>query len=240
MECREFIIDGKISAAEHVLEQHTEIIVLSHGLGGDGGTIYKYFEYFNKHNKGVFSFDYPCHGHRKENYKEYTVENCLKTLDKVYKYITGKYPDKKISFLATSLGSLYLYKYIIDNEPKINKVLFKCMPLQNADNMRKAFFKNEKIKKGYFTVYPGLDLPKKLLVELNDLESSLTEIKCIDKKNILFVHGTNDELAEIKNIRTICNNFHYSLKEVDGTNHNFKSNNGKIILTDTIHNFLGE
>lgn len=240
MECIEFKINGEISAAEHISKEHDEIIVLSHGLGGNGGTIYKYFEYFDKKNKGVFSFDYPCHGHRKESYENYTVDNCLKTLDEVYNYLINKYPNKNISFLATSLGSLYLYKYIISYKPNIKKVLFKCMPLNNSKNMRKMFFKKENKNNDYFTVYPGFDLPKNLLNELDVLEKTLTVIKNIDKKNILFIHGTEDELASFHDIKDFCGKFNYELKEVAGGDHSFKTNNSKTILEETINEFLGE
>ena len=240
VECIEFKINNEISAAEYISDQHSEIIVLSHGLSGNGGTIYSYYEYFDKQNKGVLSFDYPCHGYRNDNYKNYTVDNCLNTLNEVYKYLIKKYPNKKISFLGTSLGSLYLYKYILDNKPKIEKVLFKCMPLENSKNMTKMFLNDENKDKDYFTVFPGLDLPKTLLNELKTLEYGLKEIDYLSKEKILFIHGTADKLANFEKTKDFCEKFNYNLKVVYGGDHNFKENNSKSVLMDTINEFLGE
>ena len=236
MECVEFKLNGNISAAEHILDKHTEIIVLSHGLGGSGGTIYSFYEYFDSKNKGVFSFDYPCHGYRKEEYTYFTVDNCLKTLDEVVKYLARKYPDKKISFLATSMGSLYLYKYLMDERSNVNKVLFKCIPFNNKESMSKLFLDGET---DYFIIDGGFKVPKKLIDDLDQLEKSLDEIKYIDKNNILFVHGTKDEIANVKYTRDFCKKYDYNLKEIEGANHNFKLNNTKPVLLDITHDFLG-
>ena len=240
MKCIEFKINDKISVAEHISDKHSEIIVLSHGLGGSGGTIYNYYDFFDKHNKGIFSFDYPCHGYRKDTYKDYTIDNCLNTLNEVYNYLRNKYPKKEISFLGTSLGSLYLYKYILDNKPEIKRVLFKCMPLENSKKMSKMFLNKENKEKDYFTVLSGLDLPKKLLNELDNLEKSLKEINYLDKNNILFIHGTADKLANYTKIKQFCEKYNYKLKTVDDGDHNFKENNSKEILMNTINEFLGE
>lgn len=240
MKCIEFNLNDNISVAEYILDKHTEIIVLSHGLGGSGGTIYSFYEYFDSKNKGVFSFDYPCHGYREEKYTSYNVDNCLKTLDEVYKYLIKKYPDKKISFLATSMGSLYLYKYLMEKKPKVNKILFKCMPLNNKKTMSRLFINNDTKGKDYFTINTELKLPKKLIDDLDKTEKSLTDIKYIDKSNLLFVHGTNDEIADIKYIKDFCKKYDYNLKEIEGANHNFKTNNTKPILIKIICEFLGE
>lgn len=59
------------------------------------------------------SFDFPYHGERKNRYNKYTVKNCLKTIDNVYKFVVKKYSNIKIDFMGKSLGSLYLYNEIL-------------------------------------------------------------------------------------------------------------------------------
>ena len=77
-----------------------------------------------------------------------------------------------------------------------------------------------------------------MLDDLNELERNLSDITCTDKKNILFIHGTADNVASLDDVRQLCNKFNYNLYEIDGADHNFKKNNSKEILNNTIVKFL--
>ena len=182
-----------------------EIIILCHGLGGNKNFYHPLEEKLMKINIGLISFDFPYHGERKNKYTTYTVKNCLKTIDNVYKYVLKQYKGIKIDFMGKSLGALYLYSYLQQKNPKINKVIFQCMPLNNKIKMTHDFFNNPKNTDKYFCVGYERKLPKKILDDLEELESNLLDIKCIDIKNILFIHGTEDKVASLSKVKKICN-----------------------------------
>lgn len=225
---------------EVIPEQMDEIIILCHGLGGNKNFYHPLEEKLMKINVGLISFDFPYHGERKNKYTTYTVKNCLKTIDNVYKCVLKQYKGIKIDFMGKSLGSLYLYSYLQQNNPKINKVIFQCMPLNNKVKMTHDFFNNPKNTDKYFCVGYGRKLPKKLLDDLEELESNLLDIKCTDKKNILFIHGTDDKVASLNDVKKLCNKFHFNIYEIAGADHNFKADNSRKKLEDKIIEFLKE
>ena len=140
--------------------------------------------------------------------------------------------------MGKSLGSLYLYSYLQQNSSKINKVIFQCMPLNNKVKMTHDFFNNPKNTDKYFCVGYRRKLPKKLLDDFEELESNLLDIKCTDKKNILFIHGTDDKVASLNEVKKLCNRFHFNIYEIASADHNFKENNSMKKLEDKIIDFL--
>ena len=222
-----------------VIPKHMdEVVILCHGLGGNKNFFHPLEEKIADTNIGIISFDFPYHGERKNKYTTYTVNNCLKTIDNVYKYVVMQYDGVKVSFMGKSLGSLYLYAYLQQKSPSVDKVIFQCLPLNNKVKMIYDFFNNPKNTDKYFCVGYGRKLPKKLLDDLNELERNLSDITCTDKKNILFIHGTADNVASLDDVRQLCNKFNYNLYEIDGADNNFKKNNSKEILNNTIVKFL--
>lgn len=223
---------------EVIPEQMNEIIILCHGLGGNKNFYHPLEEKLVKINIGLISFDFPYHGERKNKYTTYTVKNCLKTIDNVYEYVLKQYKGIKIDFMGKSLGSLYLYSYLQQNSSKINKVIFQCMPLNNKVKMTHDFFNNPKNTDKYFCVGYRRKLPKKLLDDFEELESNLLDIKCTDKKNILFIHGTDDKVASLNEVKKLCNRFHFNIYEIASADHDFKANNSMKKLEDKIIDFL--
>ena len=223
---------------ETIPKHMNEIIILCHGLGGSKNSFRPLEEKLADINIGSVSFDFPYHGTRQYKYTSYTVKNCLKTIDNVYKYVVKQHDGVKISFMGKSLGSLYLYTYLQQKSPSVDKVIFQCLPLDNKARMIHDFFNNPKNTDKYFGVGYGRKLPKKLLEDLDELERNLSDIVCTDKKNILFIHGTADDVASLDELKQFCNRFHFKLYEITGADHNFKSNNSREKLNNKIVDFL--
>ena len=215
-----------------------EVVILCHGLGGNKNNFHSLAEILAKINVGTISFDFPYHGERKNKYTTYTVQNCLKTIDNVYKYATKQYAGVKISFIGKSLGALYLYAYLQTNNPLVHKVIFQCLPLNNKKKMTDDFLGNLKNTDKYFWVGYGKKLSKKLLDDLDKLEKNLSDITCTDKNNILFINGTKDKVALLEDVKQLCNKFHYNLYEIAGADHNFKVNNSKEKLKNATVKFF--
>ena len=215
-----------------------EVLILCHGLGGNKNFFLPLEEKLADINIGIVSFDFPYHGERKNKYTTYTVKNCLKTIDNVYKHVIKQYDGVKVSFMGKSLGSLYLYVYLQQKSPLAYKVIFQSLLLNNKEKMAHDFFNNPKNTDKYFCVGYGRKLPKKLLDDLDELERNLSDITCTDKKNILFIHGTADTIASLENVRQLCDKFHFNLYEIVGADHNFKVNNSKKKLNDKIVEFF--
>ena len=215
-----------------------EVLILCHGLGGNKNFFHPLEEKLADINIGIVSFDFPYHGERKNKYTTYTVKNCLKTIDNVYKHVIKQYDGVKVSFMGKSLESLYLYVYLQQKSPLAYKVIFQSLLLNNKEKMAHDFFNNPKNTDKYFCVGYGRKLPKKLLDDLDELERNLSDITCTDKKNILFIHGTVDTIASLENVRQLCDKFHFNLYEIVGADHNFKVNNSKKKLNDKIVEFF--
>lgn len=223
---------------EVVPKHMKEIIILCHGLGENKSFCYPLEEKLSKINIGIISFDFPYHGEQKNRYTTYTVKNCLKTIDSVYKYAIKQYVNVKINFMGKSLGAFYLYVYLQQNNLQVNKVIFQCLPLNNKEKMTRDFLDNPKNTDKYFCVGYGRKLSKRLLEDLDELEKNLSDITCTDKKKILFIHGTEDNIASLDDIKRLCNKFHYNLYEIIGADHNFKVNGSREVLYNMIVDFL--
>lgn len=235
----EILNDGTL-ICEVVPDKMNEVIILCHGLGGNKHFFHPLEEKLVDINIGIVSFDFPYHGERKNRYNKYTVKNCLKTIDNVYKFVVKKYSNIKIDFMGKSLGSLYLYDYLFVHKPKINKVIFQCLPLDNKVQMSKKFLNNHNNTNKYFCVGYGRKLSIQLLSDLDDLEKQISNIDYIDKRNILFIHGTDDNIASLDKVKKLCSMYHYNLYEIIGADHNFKENNSKEMLNNKIVEFLSK
>ena len=216
---KEKIINNKIPIYEMIPETLDEIIIMVHGLGGNKKEISKLPQELLNENIGFISFDFPYHGTSKEDYQSYTVTSCLNTIDQVYNYALSTYPCVKVNFIGNSLGSLYLYMYLQTYHTPC-KVIFKSMPLNNYQNMKKKFIKND--SNDYFEVGYGRRLPKQLISDIKTLEDSLNELT-LNKNNILFINGTEDKISDINLIRKFCEEYNYNLCEIEGASHNFKN-----------------
>lgn len=215
-----------------------EVIILCHGLGGNKNFFHSLEEKLVDINIGIVSFDFPYHGERKNKYTTYNVKNCLKTIDNVYKYVVKQYDGVKVSFIGKSLGSLYLYMYLQQKCPLVNKVVFQCLPLNNKVKMTHDFFNNSKNTDKYFCVGYGRKLSIKLLDDLDELERNLSDITCTDKGKILFIHGTADNVASLDDVKQLCKKFHFNLYEIVGADYNFKANDSRKKLNDKIVEFF--
>lgn len=240
MDVKTEILSDGTPICEVVPDKMKEVIILCHGLGGNKNFFHPLEEKLADINIGIVSFDFPYHGERKNRYNKYTVKNCLKTIDNVYKFVVKKYSNIKIDFMGKSLGSLYLYDYLFVHKPKINKVIFQCLPLDNKVQMNKNFLNNPHNTDKYFCVGYGRKLPIKLLSDLDDLEKQISDIDYIDKRNILFIHGTDDNIASLDKVKKLCSMYHYNLYEIAGADHNFKKNNSKEMLNNKIVEFLNK
>lgn len=216
---QEKIINDKIPIYEIIPDELKEIIITIHGLGGSKKEILKLPQKLLKENIGFISFDFPYHGTSKEDYQSYTVANCLNVIDQVYNYALTNYPNVKINFIGNSLGSLYLYIYLQTYRTPC-KVVFKSMPLNNYQNLKKKFLKKD--TNDYFEVGYGRRLSKQLISDIKSLEDSLNELT-LNKNNILFINGTEDKISDIDLIRNFCKEYNYNLCEIEGAPHNFKN-----------------
>lgn len=90
------ILNDGTPICEVVPDKMNEVIILCYGLGGNKHFFHPLEEKLVDINIGIVSFDFPYHGERKNRYNKYTVKNCLKTIDNVYKFVVKKYSNIKI------------------------------------------------------------------------------------------------------------------------------------------------
>lgn len=109
-----------------------------------GKTVFQEKEYGNyeilsntltlKEENGVFRYDLRNYGNSKldnrVDRRDMLYERYAKDLRDVLKYLRGKYPFKKVSFVGTGIGALvieyYIAKYLEIPESMVGKVVFIC------------------------------------------------------------------------------------------------------------------
>lgn len=221
-------INAKIFLPEQ--KKINKIVIACHGFGGDkeSSAIYLLAEKVNKKNIAVICFDFPGHGKSEVDTSKLTLENCINDLESVEDYIKTNYGNVNIGFFGTSFGAYILllkiakrggedkYSFIILRAPAIcmNKIYLSSLLNESLDSYK---------QKGYTKI--GFDremnVPYEFYNELN--QNNLFELYNSDK-NMLILHGTEDDTAPIEDtIRFIkVKNPKIQLHKLIGTDHRMK------------------
>lgn len=214
------------------IEKINECVIACHGFGSNkkSGTIKKLAEKLNNDNILVVSFDFPGHGTSNTEGEFLTIENCVKDLIDVEKYIKNKYKDIIISVFASSFGGYITINRIIEETSNFKAIVLRCP----AVNMYETFCDKILNLDGYSVsdldsnnVEIGFDrkikLNKYFIEDLkvhNVYELYLNQ----DRKNkMLILQGNQDELVSYKDVCAFSelDKENIELKIIDGAGHRF-------------------
>lgn len=209
-------------------ENMKKIIIAIHGFGSSktSGTILALIEALYKQDIGVIALDLPAHGQSKESGEYLTVKNCLDDINSVEEYVKQNY-SIDIGFFASSFGSYLTLLKINNSNCKYNSVVLRCP----AINMAQIFVNtlsdehttlNEFKQKGYVTEgYANRFNVTYSMYE--DLRKNDVLKNYNSQNNILIIHGTEDEIAPIKDSIKLQEKFsnYIKLEKIEGANHKF-------------------
>ena len=204
-----------------------KMVLCCHGFSsGKGSPTYAVTgESLLKSNIAYAIFSLPYHAERRNDYKDFTIKNCIEDTELVEKTIREKYPNTKIGILGTSFGGyltllrLKMYKHnyyaIVLRSPaiKMDEIL--------RNNLTDSEFEEFK-SKGYAydnNKVEGMKIPFPLYEELANkriMDDPLYEEK------ILIFHGTVDDTAPYEDVVEFANmNKNVTLISLKDENHRY-------------------
>lgn len=214
---------------EYIPEDVNKIVVALHGFSSSrkSSCILMLKDKLYEYKIGVIAFDFPAHGESLISGKSLSVDNCLKDLDFICKYIREKYPKIEISLFASSFGGYVgmLYKHFYDMDFK--DVIFRAPAIKMYDVLQRDII-DEKIENelkinGYFKFgyEREIDIFLSFLEELKQYNIfKLYEGRINLNYNI--IHGTDDNVVPINDSIEFCEKFDSILYRIEGADHRFK------------------
>ena len=214
---------------EYVPEGANKIVVALHGFSSSrkSSCILMLKDKLYEYKIGVVTFDFPAHGESLISGRGLSVDNCLKDLDFIYKYIREKYPKIEISLFASSFGGYIgmLYKHLYSVEFK--DFIFRAPAIKMYEVLYKDIIdektENELNINGYFKFgyERELDIYLSFLEELKKynifkLYEGSTNL------NYNIIHGTVDDVVPINDSIEFCEKYGSILYKVEGADHRFK------------------
>ena len=214
---------------EYIPENVNKIVIALHGFSSSrmSTCITMLKDKIYNYNIGVITFDFPAHGESLIDGKYLLVDNCLKDLDFIFKYIKNKYPNVEVSLFASIFGGYIglLYQNLYNIEFK--DVILRAPAIRMYDVFCKDIIddkvKNELIINGSFKF--GYDRI------INIHSDFIEELKKYDlfqlydgKKNLKYniIHGTIDDVVPVDDSIEFCKKFGAILYEIKGADHRFK------------------
>ena len=143
MNRKEIILDTDrgyhISCLDGGTADQKAIILCLHGFAGSkkSPTLEKLHEIMSEHGIGTFTFDWPGHGESDSDFSALNTDNCMKDVDTVYDYISGKY-GVPICCFATSLGGYLAMMYHLKKPEKFDRIMLRSPALKMGEVMKAA------------------------------------------------------------------------------------------------------
>jgi|GEM_PF-538708 len=195
-----------------------QVLLCVHGLGGskESSAICELGRVLPEYGVAVIAFDLPQHGKYRRRYDTFTVEECIRVVEKSDAYVRKTYPDVPVSIFATSFGA-YLALCCMDK----NKYEYKSVILRApAVHMSEIFSKLTQADKQSHSLKYNIDFEGGLIKR--DLAKTFS-----DKGDNYFyvIQGKKDELVDWRSVehffRQRCPDKHkfYFFEDAD---HRFK------------------
>lgn len=237
----------KIPCLIKVKGDEKKIAIVIHGFSGSkvGPTGALLLKKLPPEGIGVVTFDLPQHGESPSAFDDLRVDNCIRDIITVEKYVTDNYPDAEIYYFASSYGAYLTSLYISSHEHKGTKAFFRSA----AVNMPERFqnFPEEELKQfreqGWAMIDHDYHHPMKIPQEfVDDLQKNdLFELYDPDNETELFmVHSDTDEIIEFDKAKAFSEKFNIPLVVVHGADHTLSPEYAQEILLKNCIEFFGK
>lgn len=213
-------------------EKSDRIYIYIHGKDSHKEYAEQLAEKGNDRGFQVISFDLPKHGERKNDDKQFTIQNCVPELRMIYKYISEEWKD--ISIYASSIGAYF--SLVAFENYKIKTSLFES-PILDME----VLIKNMMV---WFNVTENdLEAKKEIATPIGETLSwsYLTYVrdnkinKWICKTHIIY--GENDNLTERYIVDSFINNYGATLTVVDNGDHFLHSSSDQNRLKEWLEEY---
>jgi len=194
--------------------QSDKIYIYIHGKNSKKEYADKLAEEGNVKGFQVISFDLPKHGERKNEDKQFIIQNCVPELISIYDYVSKNW--KEISIYASSIGAYF--SLVAYENYRINNCLFES-PVLDMERVITNMM-------GWFNV-TEYDLERKKEIETPIGETLswqyltyVREHKISKWKNEThIIYGENDNITERDVIDSFINNYNAKLTLVKNGEH---------------------
>lgn len=216
----------KLFYAKDLHEIQNAVIVM-HGFGSskDGRSTVKFGErLIAKHrNCAALAFDWPCHG--ADARKRLLVEECFAYLDAVLDYAHTQLGVQQIDAYANSFGGYLTLSYLAAKGNPFRKIALRAPAVQMYQTLLANMSEAERAKaeKGK-DVMLGFERKMKIGKDFLDAlrEGDVMRRSYLDyADNMLILHGTADEMIDLRVSQAFAENNVVELVEVEGADHPF-------------------
>ena len=219
---RNIIINDKIHCLTSFCDNQQQIVIYCHGFGESKERIIQHNEVLNKRNIGIVSFDFPCHGEDKIDYKDFSYILGYNYIDSVVNYIKKSYPGIPIAFIGSSFGGYMVLNYINDKKEIFNKIFLKYP----AVNFYECTKRKLDINDNYFNHHDYYELPSGYRIyKMFYLDAKRHDImKNFNKfnNNIYIIHGDKDRTVLLEDVIKFTNKNNIRLKVFKGAEHGMR------------------
>ncbi len=220
----------EIPCKHNIRPDATHVVLCCHGFGGnmESGAITLLTEQATRDGICTIAFDFPAHGKSEAADQMLTVTNCLEDITAVYDFAKSLAPAAEISLFGTSMGANFLLNWISRENKKgtrpVKNVVCRCAAVCMR-SILESMIGEDNMQRFRDTGWVELGYERKMRVSYTFFRE-IEKYDCFQlfrkgKENYLFLHGTEDDIALLADIRRFTHLYKLNLVEVPGAGHRF-------------------
>lgn len=235
IELEEYSIPCKLYTPEGNIKR---IVLGVHGFAGDkeSSVLAALAERLSKKDAALICFDFPGHGKSSAPYSCLRVENCIRSLLEVVKYVKNHFPESEYGIFATSFGG---YITLVCSEKlKDFRIVLRAPAITMANSFVSKIIP---VSKEQFIRDGGAvcGFERKIFVSTMFYEDLLKYQIRIPTEQILIIHGTEDDIIPYSAVEELAN-IHKNIKliSIEDADHRFKKDGQLMQIVENTINWL--
>lgn len=202
-----------IKQIKYLNNNPNKIIIYVHGLGSNKEMINRFSKKLLEKGIGIVSFDQPCHGEDKTDFKYFNIELCIKYLNNIIDELKNNY-NSKIYLFGSSFGGFVILNKLLEDNKNIEKSILMSPAInfysiiKRKMNIDDNYFNNNK----YLELYNDIKLYKDTYFDIKKREEILLKTPL---NNVYIIQGNIDKTVYLDDIKNYTNN----IKIIDNGKH---------------------
>lgn len=220
--------DYPISCKCNLRREMKDVVIACHGfMGAKDIPMFDLLSDGLKEEVGFVCFDFPGHGKSQVSGDKLTVENCLNDISTVYQYARTVAPEADISMFGTSMGADLILLWVSEQKYEIKKIMCKSV----AIDLRNVLESIIGIKMDEFKTTSKLVIGHHRKIQISYefydgiVKRDIYQNFSPGKTDYLFIHGVEDKMTPISNVKKFCIMFNLNLIEINSAEHSFNKVN---------------
>lgn len=217
-----------IPCMHNIRPDSTHVILACHGFGGcmESRANVMLAEAAVGDGISLIAFDFPGHGKCTAAPQALTVSNCLDDITAVYDYVKSIAPAAEISLFGSSMGANFLLNWISRENKREGRAVRNVVCRSAAVCLRSIFEAHvgeSNMQRYRDTGFVELETSSRVKVpyafykELDRYDAFQLFRK--GKEHYLFLHGTEDDVALLDDVRRFTHLYKLTLVEIPGAGH---------------------